>query len=56
MQHRKGNPVPITDINPAVPKEAVELVASMMTVEPEDRLQTMVDVRDSIRKLLGKED
>ena len=55
MQHRKGNPVPITDINPAVPGEAVELVTSMMTVEPEDRLQTMVDVRDSIRKLLGKE-
>jgi len=55
-QHRKGNPVPITDINPAVPKEVVELVASMMTVEPEDRLQTMVDVRDSIRKLLGKDD
>jgi tRNA A-37 threonylcarbamoyl transferase component Bud32 len=55
MQHRKGNPVPISDINPAVPEEAVELVASMMTIEPEDRLQTMVDVRDSIRKLLGKE-
>jgi serine/threonine-protein kinase len=56
MQHRKGNPVPITDINPSVPKEVVELVASMMTVEPEDRLQTMGDVRDSIRKLLGKDD
>ena len=55
MQHRKGNPVPITDINPAVPQEAVELVTSMMAIEPEDRLQTMVDVRDCIRKLLGKE-
>jgi serine/threonine-protein kinase len=56
MQHRKGNPVPITDINPAVPEEVVELVTSMMTVEPADRLQTMVDVRESIRKLLGKDD
>jgi hypothetical protein len=56
MQHRKGNPVPITDINPAVPAEVVELVTSMMTIEPEDRLQTMVDVRDRVRKLLGKND
>ena len=56
MQHRKGNPVPMTDINPAIPEEVVKLVTSMMMIEPEDRLQTMVDVRDSIRKLLGKDD
>ena len=56
MQHRKGNPVPMTDIKPTIPDEAVELVTSMMAVEPEDRLQTMVDVRDSIRKLLGNDD
>jgi tRNA A-37 threonylcarbamoyl transferase component Bud32 len=56
MQHRKGNPVPIRDINPLVPEDVVALVSSMMTIEPEDRLQTMVDVRDSIRKLLGKDD
>ena len=56
MQHRKGNAVPITEINPAIPENVAALVTDMMAVEPEDRLQTMVDVRDRIRKLLGKDD
>jgi serine/threonine protein kinase len=56
MQHRKGNAVPIVEVNPAIPENVAALVTSMMAVEPEDRLQTMVDVRDRIRKLLGKDD
>jgi tRNA A-37 threonylcarbamoyl transferase component Bud32 len=56
MQHRKGNAVPIGEVNPAIPKDVATLVTDMMAVEPEDRLQTMVDVRDRIRKLLGKDD
>lgn len=53
MQHRKGTATPIAEVNPDLPVAAVELVESMMQVEPEDRLQTMVDVRERIRKLLG---
>jgi serine/threonine-protein kinase len=53
MQHRKGSATPIAEVNPAIPPAAAELVESMMKVEPEERLQTMVDVRERIRKLLG---
>jgi len=53
MQHRKGTATPILEVNPALPAAAAELVESMMQVEPEDRTQTMVDVRERIRKLLG---
>jgi serine/threonine-protein kinase len=53
MHHRKGNATPIAEVNPKLPAAAAELVESMMKVEPEERLQTMVDVRESIRKLLG---
>ena len=56
MQHRQGNAVPIAEVNPAIPEDVAALVTSMMAVEPEDRLQTMVDVRDRTRKLLGKGD
>jgi serine/threonine-protein kinase len=55
MQHRKGDAVPIAEVNPAIPANVAALVTSMMTVEPEDRLQTMVDVRDCIRNLLGND-
>jgi serine/threonine protein kinase len=53
MQHRKGTATPILEVNPALSADAAELVESMMQVEPENRLQTMVDVRERIRKLLG---
>jgi serine/threonine-protein kinase len=53
MQHRKGTATPIAEVNPALPAAAAELVESMMQVEPGERLQTMVDVRERIRKLLG---
>ena len=55
MQHRKGNATPIVDVNPAVSQGVASLVESMMTIEPEDRLQSMIEVRDQIRKLLGKD-
>jgi hypothetical protein len=53
MQHRKGTATPIAEVNPQLPAAAAELVESMMKVEPGERLQTMVDVRERIRKLLG---
>ena len=55
MQHRKGNATPIMEVNPGISAEVASLVESMMTIEPEDRLQSMVEVRDQIRKLLGKD-
>ena len=54
MKHRKGNATPIAEVNPSLPAEVATLVESMMKVDPEERVQTMVDVRDRIRNLLGK--
>ncbi len=54
MKHRKGNAPPIAEVNPSLPAEVAALVEAMMKVDPEERPQTMVDVRDRIRKLLGK--
>ena len=54
-QHRQGYAVPISEVNPAIPVGVAALVTSMMAVEPEDRAQTMVEVRDRIRKLLGRD-
>jgi len=36
-----------------VPADVAELVESAMRVEPEERIQTMADVRERIRALLG---
>lgn len=54
-QHRDGGARPIEEIRPEIPAEVSALVAGMMTVEPGERIQTMVAVRDSIRKLLGRD-
>jgi len=52
-QHREGGAKPVTEINPAISAEVSALVERMMAVDPEERFQSMVAVRDSIRKLLG---
>jgi serine/threonine-protein kinase len=52
-QHREGGAKPVAAINSAISAEVSELVEHMMAVEPEERFQTMVTVRDTIRKLLG---
>ena len=52
-QHREGGAKPVAKINSAVSAEVSALVEHMMAVEPEDRIPSMVAVRDSIRKLLG---
>ncbi len=52
-QHREGGAPPIAELNPAIPADVSGLVSAMMTVDPGQRPQTMVDVRDSIRGLLG---
>jgi len=52
-QHREGGAKPIAKINPAISAEISALVEHMMAVDPEERIPSMVAVRDSIRKLLG---
>jgi len=52
-QHREGGAKTVAEINPAVSAEVSALVEHMMAIEPEERIPTMVAVRDSIRNLLG---
>ena len=52
-QHREGGAKPVAKINPAISAEASALIEHMMALDPEERIQSMVAVRDSIRKLLG---
>ena len=52
-QHREAGAKPIAKINPAISAEISALVEHMMAVDPEERIPSMVAVRDSIRKLLG---
>jgi serine/threonine-protein kinase len=52
-QHREGGAIPVAEINPAVSAEVSALVEQMMAVDPDERIATMVAVRDSIRELLG---
>jgi len=52
-QHREGGAKPVAELNPAISAEVSALVEHMMAIEPEERLPSMVAVRDSIRKLLG---
>ncbi len=54
-QHREGGAKPISEINTAVPAEVSDLVDAMMSVDPDQRPQSMIAVRDSIRKLLGND-
>lgn len=52
-QHREGGAKTIAELNPKIPAEVSGLVADMMAVDPDQRPQAMVDVRDRIRGLLG---
>ena len=54
-QHREGGAKPISEINTAVSAEVSDLVDAMMSVDPDQRPQSMIAVRDSIRKLLGND-
>ena len=54
-QHREGGAKPISEINTAVSAEVSNLVDAMMSVDPDQRPQSMIAVRDSIRKLLGND-
>jgi hypothetical protein len=55
-QHREGGAKPVSKINTAVSAEVSGLVDSLMSVDPDQRPQSMIAVRDSIRKLLGSND
>lgn len=51
-QHREGGAKAIAEVDPKIPAEVSQLVADMMAVDPDQRPQAMVDVRDKIRILL----
>jgi serine/threonine-protein kinase len=55
-QHREGGAKPVSKINTAVSAAVSDLVDSLMSVDPDQRPQSMIAVRDSIRKLLGSND
>ena len=52
-QHREGGAKPIAELDPNIPAEVSDLVANMMAIEPDQRPQGMIEVRDRIRALLG---
>ncbi len=54
FQHLEGKAVPVHEVRPEVGPEISLLVQRMMAVELEDRLQTMEDVADAIRKVQDK--
>ncbi len=54
FQHLEGKAVPVHEIRPEVGARVSLLVQKMMAVELEDRLQTMDDVADAIRKVQDK--
>ncbi|MDJ0778306.1 MAG: protein kinase [Gammaproteobacteria bacterium] len=54
FQHLEGKAAPVHEVRPEVGPEISLLVQRMMAVELEDRLQTMEDVADAIRKVQKK--
>ena len=52
-QHREGGARPISEVNPQIPSGVSDLVVNMMQIDPDQRPQGMVEVRDRIRELLG---
>jgi serine/threonine-protein kinase len=51
-RHREGNAPPLIEVNEAASAEVSNLIVRMMAVDPADRLQTMVAVRDEVETLL----
>ena len=51
-QHRAGKAEPVKQVNPSVPAPVSDLVSVLMAVDPAQRVQSMVEVRDQVRKLL----
>lgn len=51
-KHREGNAAMVDEVNPAANSEVARLVKRMMAVEPDQRPQSMIEVRDDIKKIL----
>ena len=51
-KHRDGNATPLIKVNPDASSEVSAMIVKMMAVDPQARLQSMVAVRDEVKKLL----
>ena len=52
IQHRDGKAQPVNEVNPAANAEVASFISKMMAVDPDQRPQTMLEVRDNIKRLL----
>ncbi len=52
-QHREGSAPPVIKLNQSVSADVSALIVKMMAVDPLARLQSMLEVRDQVKKLLG---
>ena len=51
--HREGSAPPLNKVDSAIPDAIADLVGGMMKVRPDDRPQTMIEVRDAFKALLN---
>ena len=51
-KHRDGDATPIIKVKPDASSEVSALIVKMMAVNPKARLQSMVAVRDEVKRLL----
>ena len=51
-QHREGGAPPVIKLNESVPADVSALIVKMMAVDPRARPQSMLKVRDEVKKLL----
>ena len=51
-QHRDGKAPPITEVKDTASPNVANLIANMMAVNPDERPQSMIEVRDQVKALL----
>ena len=55
-QHRQGKAPMVHEVNESVNVEISKFIKQLMAVDPADRPQTMLEVRDQVKRLLGSLD
>jgi serine/threonine protein kinase len=51
-KHREGGAPPVSKLNESMPGDVSALIVKMMAVDPLARPQSMLEVRDQVKKLL----
>ena len=54
IQHREGKAKPVNEVNRQASVEVAEFINKLIAVKPDKRPQTMLEVRDSIKELMGQ--